>query len=159
MLKCLRVTQRAASRGTQVAGDERLKRYYTDTRAVSWSLYGWAMSPARPHRMTSVFSPFKWIVHTPPPLCPTISFRSNLGWISFHHLGSTLSCSGSDVTGPCDCSEKKGGFVSGKLVLWWGLQHGDELWLQRDDRLSTVDCMRVFKQTFYLGKSLRAQIS
>lgn len=50
------------------------------------------------------------------PLLPTTSdpFNSNLGRITFHHLGSSLSCSGSDVTWPHDCSKrKKGHIVSG----------------------------------------------
>lgn len=51
-----------------------------------------------------------WIKSHHPPTHP---FNSNLGRVTFHRLGSSLSCGGSDVTRPPDCSKKKGHIVSG----------------------------------------------
>lgn len=46
------------------------------------------MAPARLHRVTSIFSHLSDSTLS----ASTTSFNSNLGRISFHHLGSALSC-------------------------------------------------------------------
>lgn len=99
--------------------DEWLNRYCTDTRAVSQSRFRWVMAPARLHHTTSIFPPHlsESTLSASSLVRTTTSFTSILGKISFHHLGSALSCSGSDVTGPCDCSGKKGSIVSGELLF------------------------------------------